>query len=230
MNELAILKSHSINHQIIKTTSRRLVIKYNRQGILVIRAPRNLKNKEIEEFVTKHLDWIVEHYERNQPQERTYQDQEEYLFLGEKYRLKTIISNHEGVFKNERELLIYTTSSNKVYKLLNEWRINQAELVFNELLYQTFTKMQDTIKEYPKLGIKKYLSRWGCCYPKKNLIYLNISLIHVPMELIKYVIYHELAHLKYANHSPLFHQYLRCYYPNETKARQELKKYQADYK
>lgn len=229
MNELAILKSHNIAHQIIKSNSRRLVIKYNRQGVLVIRAPRNLSNKEIAEFVTKHLDWIMEHYEKSQPQDRTYQDLEPYLFLGKTYQLKVVVSNHEGVYRNEHELLVYTTNRTRVSKLLNDWRFNEAELVFNEALYQAFTTMQATLTEYPKLGIKKYLSRWGCCYPKKNMIYLNIALIHVPLELINYVIYHELAHLKYADHSPLFHQYLRHYYPNESAARKELKKYQADY-
>lgn len=229
MNELKLLNKECIKHKIIYTTSRRLVIKYDRNGVLNIRAPKGITLREIEEFIGRHMDWIYDHYEESQPKTRSYKEFEEYLYLGKKYHLRIVSSRHEGVFLQNDEIIIYTLKEENVKKLLLKWRKEQAEVVFEELLFQAFKHMEKDLKAFPKMQIKKYLSRWGCCYPKRNQIILNISLIHVPIKLINYVIYHELAHFKYQNHQPEFHAYLRKYVPNENDLRKELKKYQADY-
>lgn len=229
MNELAILKSHSIKHKIVKAKTTRLVIKYDRNGVLIIRCPLKLNNNEIEEFVTKHLDWILERYEKSQPLKRNYIDNATYLFLGKEYDLKIIYSKHESVIIQENTMFVYSQSESRIPVVLKKWKTEQAEMVYSEILYQCFEQMKSELDSYPKLGIKKYLSRWGCCYPKRNQIILNIALIHVPVELISYVVYHELSHFKYMNHQASFHKFLQKYCPNEKQLRNKLKSYRTDY-
>ena len=60
--------------------------------------------------------------------------------------------------------------------------------------------MSHYLNKYPLLEIKRYKSRWGCCYPKKNKIIINVSVVNLPLELIEYVIYHELTHFVFDNH------------------------------
>lgn len=229
MNELVFLNKECIKHKIVYTKSHRLVIKYDRNGILNIRAPKGISLADIEDFVKRHIDWIYDHYIHSQPVIRKYNTGEEYLYLGNKYTLKVVSSRHEGVFIQDEEIIIYALKEDNIKKLLLKWRKAQAEIIFEELLFQAFKRMEKDLKVYPKMQIKKYLSRWGCCYPKRNQIILNISLIHVPIELINYVIYHELSHFKYLNHQQEFHTYLRQYVPNENILRKKLKNYQADY-
>ena len=75
--------------------------------------------------------------------------------------------------------------------------------------------LQEKIIEYlaydfdldmPLIEIKKYKGRWGSCFYKDNKVTFNLSLIHLPKDLIDYVIVHELAHFLQANHSHLFYQ------------------------
>lgn len=223
------MNKECIKHKIVYTKSHRLVIKYDRNGILNIRAPKGISLADIEDFVKRHIDWIYDHYIHSQPVIRKYNTGEEYLYLGNKYTLKVVSSRHEGVFIQDKEIIIYALKEDNIKKLLLKWRKAQAEIIFEELLFQAFKRMEKDLKVYPKMQIKKYLSRWGCCYPKRNQIILNISLIHVPIELINYVIYHELSHFKYLNHQQEFHTYLRQYVPNENILRKKLKNYQADY-
>lgn len=229
MNELVILQNLSINHKIIYAKTNRLTLRYDRSGLLHIRCPLNIKDAELIDFVNRHLTWITKNYNTNRPLISSYQDGAEYLFRGIKYRLSVIISKHQGVFLNDDTIIIYTSSSNQVKQLLDKWKLEQAELLFNELFYQCFKDMEKDINTYPKLLIKHYLSRWGCCYPMRNQIVLNLALIHVDIELIKYVIYHELAHLKYHNHQNEFHNYLQKYCPNERKLKKLLRNYRTDY-
>ena len=63
----------------------------------------------------------------------------------------------------------------------------------------------------------------------KFSIVLNLALIHVPVYLIEYVIYHELTHFIHMNHQSGFHKHLQKYVENENVLRKELNKYKADY-
>ena len=44
----------------------------------------------------------------------------------------------------------------------------------------------------------------------------------MPKKIIKYVVYHELAHLKVHNHSPKFWTLLRSFYPDVESAKEWL--------
>lgn len=75
-----------------------------------------------------------------------------------------------------------------------------------------------------KVYIRHQKSRWGSCSPKGNLNF-NVRLAAVPPELREYVVIHELAHLKYMNHSREFWEFVGRFYPNYRSARKELKKW-----
>lgn len=229
MNELKSLVKLNIPHKIIYTKYRRLVIKFDRKGILNIRCPKLAKMEEVEKFVLEHLDWIISHDKENKENIRTYNSGDKYLYLGTEYTLNVVISRHTGFFLQDSEMVVYVKRIEDVKKELNNFRKEKAEEIFEELLFRAFQKMESELKSYPKLVIKKYVGRWGCCYPKKNQIILNISLIHVPINLINFVIYHELTHFIHMNHQSGFHKHLQKYVENENVLRKELNKYKADY-
>ncbi len=217
------LEELKIPYLICKKNVKRLRISYNQSSILVITQPYCVKDIDVIKVVESNIEWILNHKPFKPIPHETYNDFDIYLLLGKEYKLRINYSNHESVMKTNNELIIYTATQQNIEKLLDKYRYDLAEVVYNEMLYRCFETMKQELRIYPKLTIKKSKSRWGCCYPKKNEIMLNLTLIHAPIQLIEYVIYHELTHFVHQNHSSAFHETLKKYVPDEQEKRRTLK-------
>ena len=77
---------------------------------------------------------------------------------------------------------------------------------------------------YGRISIRGQKTRWGSCNPYKSYINLNIELIKKPKACIEYVVFHELAHLLYPNHSKQFYDYLTLYMPDWQKRKEILER------
>ena len=78
---------------------------------------------------------------------------------------------------------------------------------------------------YNQISIRKQKTRWGSCSSKNN-INLNMNLLHLPSELMDYILLHELVHTKVKNHSKDFWDELETVVPNARQVDQKLQNYQ----
>jgi len=86
----------------------------------------------------------------------------------------------------------------------------------------------------PQLGVRpsrwqlsSARTRWGSC-TAEGAVRLNWRLIHFPLEIIDYVIVHELAHLRELNHGPRFWATVQSVLPEFEAARRQLKDFPDD--
>jgi predicted metal-dependent hydrolase len=70
-------------------------------------------------------------------------------------------------------------------------------------------------------------TRWGSCAPDGS-IRLNWRLVHFPVDIVDYVVAHELAHLQEMNHGPRFWATVQALLPTFESARRLLKDYPDD--
>jgi len=76
---------------------------------------------------------------------------------------------------------------------------------------------------YPKkIKIKPLKSAWGICYSSGTITF-NLNLIKVPLNIIEYLVVHELGHLKHPNHSKEYWKYIGIYIKNPISYRRWLK-------
>lgn len=225
-----------VPYQVKISKTNKMTIKINQDNHIIVSIPARTKEEEVEKFIEKHIGWI---YEKTTGKlvvkERKFTTEEPYYYLGMSYVTWPVLAPTK---KDEKVEINQNNSTIKVYvyhptrencqKILNNWRKEMAIVVFNELLYKVFQKMEKYLKKYPELIIKKYKSRWGTCYYEKNQISLNVTLIHASLECIEYVICHELAHFVYHDHSPKFHKFVNMFV-DEKKCLKELRKFSPNY-
>ena len=74
------------------------------------------------------------------------------------------------------------------------------------------------------IGFRRMKSKWGSC-SSLGKITLNTWLQVLPDELIAYVVFHELAHLRAHNHGPEFKALVRDEFPHGRELDKQLKLY-----
>lgn len=137
---------------------------------------------------------------------------------------KVIVKAPKKVSKKYIEELIHN-KSNWINKKLSE--VDKRKLYtdndFKNLVDKYITEISNITGLYPnKVRIKVIQYAWGTCSSKKNIT-INYNLIKYSKEVIRYVILHEICHLKYMNHSKDFWDLVEKYMPEYKKIKKELK-------
>lgn len=177
----------------------------------------------IKEFVTSKAKWINRNLDYYKKTEKIDQGKKEYIngesfrYLGRQYRLKTFESEEEIVKYFRGYIHLYTNDLfelDQKENLIENWYKERSEIIFKDSLNRMYHVVKSYNIEYPKLNIRKMKSRWGSCYPDRNMITLNRVLIKAPKDCIDYVVLHELIHLKYKNHGNEFYRLLDILMPD----------------
>ena len=93
-----------------------------------------------------------------------------------------------------------TEDGEQVIRALQRWLKSKGRELLPQMLADLALKHGYS---YEKVTVRLQKSRWGSC-TRKGHISLNAKLLLLTPELCRYVMLHELAHLKHLNHSPLF--------------------------
>lgn len=193
---------------IVRSRRGTLSIRIMPDATIRVTAPYLLPKWAINRFLKSKEDWITKHQKIVRARIQNSNAEDGYLYLGKRYQLE--------LGKNQKELVelrdkIYVGSSSKKYieTYLTSWYKQQARKVIVERVYH-YARLSGS--EFKSIQITSAETRWGSCSSEKSLNF-NWRLIMAPLEVIDYVVAHELAHLKEMNHSRDFWETVRKMYP-----------------
>jgi len=82
--------------------------------------------------------------------------------------------------------------------------VRRMEEEFKDLIHSSIRETSKELKgKLRKIYFRKMKTKWASCSTKKNLT-VNTLMKYLPDHLIKYVIFHEIAHLKEKRHNGKF--------------------------
>ncbi|MBE6153285.1 MAG: M48 family metallopeptidase [Firmicutes bacterium] len=179
---------------------------------IYISCNRFVTSRQIEKLINDNYDAICKMIDR---QAKNKIKSSEFYYLGKRYDIVfSDIFNSIDVSDNK----IYVKDKNTLEKWLN----NQMKLIFKEELDKCINNFQEKIPKV-NLKIRNMKTRWGVCNRSNNNVTLNSNLIRYEINIIDYVIYHELSHFIHPNHSTSFWKHVEKYVPNYKILRNRLK-------
>ena len=106
-------------------------------------------------------------------------------------------------------------------KKLDEYKIKNIDKFYKTTISETIPEIVEKYSKlmnlYPtSIKYRKNKRTWGSCNYKNGLNF-NIMLMKFPLEIIEYVVVHELAHIKHKNHSKYFWNFVLIYCPDYKK-------------
>jgi predicted metal-dependent hydrolase len=207
---------------------------------LEVSAPRWVTVGEIESTLHEKAEWIVrklvemqEHQRRLGEARIQWRDGVVLRYLGAS--LKVVLDSSAALKKNSAQLetlgsespasfvlrigLPITASPEQIRDATQAWLMRRAKELFAERLDYFAPRLGVAWK---RLSLSSASTRWGTA-SADGAIRLNWRLIHHKLDVIDYVVAHELSHLKVMDHSPQFWDTVKSVMPDYPERRRVLR-------
>lgn len=169
-----------------------------RRGEVWLTCPPRVSEMTIQRFLTQSQPWLAQVWQNYQDGLPIAQsaDVVDLPMLQQTWQIKRDAQCQTAHVANQ---CLYVPQEDGPQHVQN-WVKQQAQLHLPTRLQQL---SQQHGFGYGRCTVRQVVSRWGSCSAQKN-ISLNAALLLLPVELVDYVLLHELCHTRQMNHSAAF--------------------------
>lgn len=208
--------------KIIRSKRKSIALEIGRDAKLIVRAPLRANLKFIEAIVKSKSNWIFQKQlqfkeKYSLVKDKKFISDEEFLYLGNLYKLKYRKSH--VTLDLENYFYLSDKYENSAKAVFQYW---YKEKAYEKLLERTVLFANQAGFTFNKIKISNARGRWGSCSYNGNINF-SWRLIMAPLEVLDYVVVHELSHLKHRDHSSRFWNRVASIMPNYKIHRQWLK-------
>ncbi len=221
------LSDRIVPYTIKRSPRRRISLSIDHRGLRVL-GPVNLTISAAESLVREHQHWVITKLDEWRPERmaRGWQLNRDtalpLLGVAHQVSTQTHTARSPRIERLDNALILHSkepldTAHN--HRALVQWLRVEAMQCFEGRVAH-YAQLLGVSR--PPLSLSQARTRWGSCTSHGH-IRLNWRLVHLPLELIDYVVAHELAHLKEMNHSARFWAVVASIYPDWKQARLTLR-------
>jgi predicted metal-dependent hydrolase len=196
--------------------ARRLSVRVFRTGGVEIVVPPRTSPRRVSEFVSQHREWIELHRRRALPAASWPLPPEglSLTAIGEEWHCTHVAGAGPIGLRElpgcELQLSGRLEDRARLRQLLVSWLVEHARRELEPVLRALAAQMAVVPA---RLQVRCQRSRWGSC-SRRRTISLNVCLLFQRPEVLRYLVVHELAHLRYMNHSARFWAEVARYQPD----------------
>jgi predicted metal-dependent hydrolase len=179
-------------------------------GNVEVHAPKGTKDEALYRILEDKWEVVLQKSKEmkdklNGPQEKVYAPGESFLYLGDTYPIQ--VHQHSSINKDYVE---FDKETLHIYvKQLEDEIIQQALKRFyyqqcKALVEKSINQHQQHFKTKPRsIRISNSNTTWGTCDARRQMTF-NWKLAMAPLDVIDYVVVHEMCHMVHLNHDRSF--------------------------
>ena len=197
-------------------------------GDVVVSAPLGVPPERIRRFVREQRPWIDQKRDqlRDQALEADrFEDGGRVRLWGRWHDVEHGRGGRARAWVTGHRLMVTGGDAEARERAMARFRRNEVERVSRPLLDSWVPVMG-----VPRPAVIRYRAmrtRWGSCNHRTGAITLNTALVRFPVAALEYVIVHELAHLRHADHGRGFWSLVAAALPDHVERRKLLSAYPA---
>ncbi|MBQ9090374.1 MAG: DUF45 domain-containing protein [Alphaproteobacteria bacterium] len=172
-------------------------LRFDKNKNIILSAPLFCSEQQAVSFAKQHLNWIAKQIDTFKT--IRFKNNDTISILGQNYIIEHNPLHKKGTIIQDNHIVVGGESTflhRRITTFAKEQFYQYAQAKALQMAVQLDTPIQ-------KITLKNSSSRWGSCSSLKN-INLCWKLVFAPLDVIDYVIAHEVAHLIEMNHSPKF--------------------------
>jgi len=200
---ILLIMSILIDH-IVHSKRKTIALIIQPDGTLTVRAPLRMPDVHLQEYIQNHTEWIREKQAQAKasppPPKKHFVDGETFLYLGKAYPLTIVAHQRSALTFSGSKFHLANSNLPKAGQFFIRWYKAQALMVISERV--AFHAKQNKFI-YQKIRISSARTRWGSCSTNGTLSF-TWRLVLAPLEIVDYVVLHELVHTQIRNHSKTF--------------------------
>jgi len=207
--------------KIIRSKRKTVALIVAADAALIVRAPMRTTLDYVKNLVFKKRFWIMEKKKLaakngGPPKHKEFVNDEGFLYLGETYKLN--IRDCEAVELADTLYFPEKHLENAQARMIEWYKQKALEKITERADWYSRT----TGWEFKLISVTNAQRRWGSC-GAKGTINFSWRLIMAPLNVIDYVVVHELAHITEKNHSARFWNKVKTILPDYEQRQKWLK-------
>lgn len=210
-----ILKGRILDYELIYRQRKTMEIRLIPPGHIRVVAPKGVPHGEIEKVLRSKEAWLLgklDELAHMQPVTKHLVSGEEFYYLGSLIPVK--------IQQGKTDHVVFQTDQIEM-NVMNEDTTHIKQVLINAYSESTRQWVKFYVDKYVDqfivkphmIRIKNQRKRWGSCSSKNNLNF-NWRLSMMPIEVIEYIVVHEMCHLIHINHSKDFWSLVAIYLPD----------------
>jgi len=208
----------------ISQRARRLSVRVYPAGRVEVVVPRSTSAWKVQQFVSRHREWINERVKESSAQPIALQPPQEILLpaIERQIRVDSVPTMRATRLRliNDHHLQVrgQLDSPASWARVMNRWLMKVAEQELSHRLQQLANSLGF---KYERVQIRRQRTRWGSC-SSRGTISLNVCALFLRPEVLRYLLIHELCHTQHMNHSLRFWKLVASCEPNYRELDKEL--------
>jgi predicted metal-dependent hydrolase len=188
-----------ISYTLIRQKRRTIAVGVSDFGEVMVKAPDWVGKPEIDKFLFQKESWLqkrLDHVRENTNAVNTLFSKGKILYLGGMLSVEKKPRVRARVASNVLLVNSLEPIEKQVYSVLKK----EARTVIQDLINELEPSMRVLVKSF---RLKDNSTNWGSCSARGNLNF-NWRVVMAPLEVLRYLVIHEMSHLKHMDHSDRF--------------------------
>lgn len=210
----------------VSSRARRLSVRVYPGGRVEVVVPPGASATTVQRFVGTHRHWILERVDELSTTDASSLAPPRHLDLpaiGKSFPVEYLQSGYSGpritlVSNGTLRVTGDVANAKRVTQALRHWLMSFAQ---EHLAAELAQVAAETGFRYRRVQIRRQRTRWGSC-SITGTISLNVCLLFLRPDIVRYLFVHELCHTRHMNHSPTYWALVAEHEPNFKQLDREL--------